>query len=307
MRLTILLSLILAAAFAASAQQTPEPEAKIEVRATHLVGPVHMLTATAEAGSGNLVFSAGPDGILLVDAFTPRWAAGIRAALDSVSTAPVRFIVNTHFHGDHIGGNTLFGHDATILSRPGVRARMMVEIHPPWSDRATPPRPPHAWPAVTYDSPVTLHFNGEEIRLIPFPRSHTDADTVVFFTGWRVLAIGDLMYILRGRLGPVSDDWSGGDMQSLERNLAALLPQLPADVKIVSGHGRVLTRDEFAAYHRIMARTLEVVRQRIAAEKNLEQIVAEGLPAELNGLGDWELASESWLRVAHESLTRAAK
>jgi len=296
----IALTFVLSVAATVATQEAPP----VVVDIKPVSGPVQMMTATAGVGSGNLVFSAGPDGVLLVDTFTVRWASSIRGALNRVTEKPVKFIVNTHFHGDHVGGNELFGRDATILARSGVRSRMMVEIHPPWSDHPTPPRPPHAWPVITFDEPASLHFNGEEIRLIPFPRSHTDSDTVVFFTGSKVLAIGDLMYVVDGQLGPVSDDWSGGDMQSLARNLALLIPLLPADVKIIPGHGRQFTLAELKAYRRIIDGTLKAVRQGLAGGATLEQIIAQGLPAELDGLGDWTLSSQSWLEVAYQSLTR---
>jgi glyoxylase-like metal-dependent hydrolase (beta-lactamase superfamily II) len=154
---------------------------------------------------------------------------------------------------------------------------------------------------------MSLFFNGEEIRLIPFPRSHTDGDTVVYFTTSRVLSMGDTIYLVRGNLGPASDDWSGGDLQSLERNLAALLPQMPADVKVIPGHGPVLSLADLQAYHQIIKTALDVVRTGIAQGKSLEKMVAEGLPASLPTSAVWKMNAQAFIETAHESLTRKPK
>ena len=297
---------VVCAALAAPAALRAQDVQDLNIQLAHtpLRGPVHMMTATERRGGGNLTFSAGPDGILLVDAFTRDWAAKLRPALDAVSTAPVKYIVNTHWHGDHIGGNHLLGADATVLARPQVKAKMVVEIHPPWSQRPTPPAPAHAWPDVTFEHPMSIHFNGEEIRLIPFPRSHTDGDTVVYFTQSKVLSMGDTIYTVRGNLGPASDDWSGGDLQSLARNLGALLPQIAEGAKVVPGHGPVLALSDLRAYHQIMLASLDTVRKGLAAGKSLETMVKEGLPQGLPTSALWKINPAPWIETAHESLMR---
>lgn len=297
-----ILCLVFLCCFLASAQNTDD----LHIRLSHeaLRGPVHRMVATERRGGGNLTFSAGPDGILLVDALTRQWAEKLRPALDDVSKARVKFIVNTHWHGDHVGGNSFFGETAVILASPQVLKKMSMQFQPPWADKPTPPALPHARPEITIDQPVSLHFNGEEVRLIPFPRSHTDGDTVVYFTGSRVVSMGDTIYLVNGILGPSSDGWSGGDLQSLARNLGALLAQIPEDAKVVPGHGPVLTIADLRAYHQIMQVSLETVRMGLAAGKSLEAMTREGLPANLPTSSVWKINSQAWIESAHESLTR---
>jgi len=281
----------------------------LNIRLTHqaLRGPVQVMTATERRGGGNLTFSAGPDGILLVDAFTQQWAEKLRPALDEVSKAPVKFLINTHWHGDHVGGNPFFGKDATVLARTNVRNKMTVEFHPPWTEKPTPAAPPHAWPQITFERPISIYFNGEEVRLIPFPRSHTDGDTVVYFTGSRVLSMGDTIYIVRGNLGPSSDDWSGGDLLSLERNLDELLPQIAEDAKVVPGHGPVLSLSDLRAYHQIMRAALDTVRQGLADKKSLAEMLRAGLPQGLPTSPLWKFEAQPWIETAYESLSRPAR
>ena len=269
----------------------------VEVSATPVNGTVHMLRANPAAG--NIGVSVGADGLLIVDDQFAPLADKIRAALTGLADGPLRFILNTHWHGDHTGGNATFGQRAPIIAHTNVRKRLMTEQN--IGGRAIPAAPPAAWPVVTFDESVSIHFNGEEIRVVHFPRGHTDGDSVVFFTGSNVVHMGD--HFFAGGF-PFVDLDSGGDVEQFTANIATVLDQLADDVQVIPGHGPLSSKDELRAYHRMLVETTDIVRQRIAAEQNLEQITQAGFPDEWK---DWQagmVSAERWIAIIHRSLTR---
>ena len=182
---------------------------RIEIKTTHVAGSIYML----EGAGGNIGVSVGPDGILLVDDQFAPLAEKIRNALKALGEGPLKFLVNTHFHGDHTGGNVVFGAEAHIISHANVRKRLQMK---------SPSK--EALPVVTFGDSLSIHFNGEEIRVMHFPNSHTDGDSVVFFTGSNVVHTGDLFF--SGRF-PYVDLDSGGDMEGLIKHITDLLTELP--------------------------------------------------------------------------------
>lgn len=269
----------------------------VEVSATPVNGTVHMLRANPAAG--NIGVSVGADGLLIVDDQFAPLADKIQAALTGLADGPLRFILNTHWHGDHTGGNATFGQRAPIIAHTNVRKRLMTEQNV--GGRAIPAAPPAAWPVVTFDESVSIHFNGEEIRVVHFPRGHTDGDSVVFFTGSNVVHMGD--HFFAGGF-PFVDLDSGGDVEQFTANIATVLDQLADDVQVIPGHGPLSSKDELRAYHRMLVETTDIVRQRIAAEQSLEQISQAGFPDEWK---DWQagmISAERWIAIIHRSLTR---
>ncbi len=269
----------------------------VEVSATPVSGTVHMLRANPAAG--NIGVSVGADGLLIVDDQFAPLADKIRAALTGLADGPLRFILNTHWHGDHTGGNATFGQQAPIIAHTNVRKRLMTEQN--IGGRAIPAAPPAAWPVVTFDESVSIHFNGEEIRIVHFPRGHTDGDSVVFFTGSNVVHMGD--HFFAGGF-PFVDLDSGGDVEQFTANIATVLDQLADDAHVIPGHGPLSSKDELRAYHRMLVETTDIVRQRIAAEQSLEQISQAGFPDEWK---DWQagmVSAERWIAIIHRSLTR---
>lgn len=269
----------------------------VEVSATPVNGAVHMLRANPAAG--NIGVSVGADGLLIVDDQFAPLADKIQAALSGLADGPLRFILNTHWHGDHTGGNATFGRQAPIIAHTNVRQRLMTEQNV--GGHAIPAAPPAAWPVVTFDESVSIHFNGEEIRVVHFPRGHTDGDSVVFFTGSNVVHLGD--HFFAGGF-PFVDLDSGGDVEQFTANIATVLDQLADDVQVIPGHGPLSSKDELRAYHRMLVETTDIVRQRIAAEQSLEQITQAGFPDEWK---DWQagmVSAERWIAIIHRSLTR---
>ncbi len=276
----------------ATAQQNFD---NVEIKATHVRGNIYMLNGTG----GNIGVSVGSDGVLIVDDKFAPLADKIRAALKEVGGGELKFILNTHWHGDHTGGNQVFGPEAPIIAHTNVRKRLATDQE--IFGRTVPAAPKEAWPVITFDYAVSVHFNGEEIKAIHFPHGHTDGDTVMFFTGSNVVHMGDDFF--SGRF-PFVDLGSGGDVEGLTKNVAAVIKKLPADVKIIPGHGPVSTLDDLKTYHRMLIETTNIVREAMGAGKSLEDIKAEGLPEEWSSWGSGFIPADRWLETIHRSLSR---
>jgi glyoxylase-like metal-dependent hydrolase (beta-lactamase superfamily II) len=180
----------------------------VEIKATQVRGNVYML----EGRGGNIGVSVGEDGILIVDDQYAPLSEKIRAALSKLNNGPLKFVLNTHWHGDHTGGNPFFGKEATIVAHASVRKRLMTEQRR--GERITPPLPKEGWPVITLESSLSLHFNGEEIKVMHFPRGHTDGDCVIFFVNANVVHMGDDFFVARF---PFVDLVSGGRRRGLDK------------------------------------------------------------------------------------------
>jgi glyoxylase-like metal-dependent hydrolase (beta-lactamase superfamily II) len=285
-------TLIFLAALPAVAQD--DRFANVEIKATHVAGNVHML----EGRGGNIGVSVGPDGILIVDDQFAPLADKIRAALGKLGEGKLRFVLNTHYHGDHTGGNPVFGPEAEIIAHHNVRKRL---IDPPERNgRRGEPMVPEGLPVITYGDALTVHFNGEEIEVIHFPHGHTDGDSVIFFKGSNVVHMGDDMFA--GQF-PFVDIDAGGDVKGLTANIAKVIERLPADVKLIPGHGPISTLDDLKSYHGMLVTTTEIVRKRMAEGQSLEQIQEAGLPEQWDSWGGGFINTDRWLATIHRSLS----
>ena len=157
-------------AFAATSVFAQQDFSKVEIKVQKVAGTVYMLTGAG----GNIGVSSGDDGIVIVDDQFAPLAPKIREALHGITAKPIKFILNTHYHGDHTGGNAIFGHDAPIVAHENVRTRLAAGATV--MGNATPPAPKDALPVITFNDRATLHVNGEDIRAVHFPHGHTDGD-----------------------------------------------------------------------------------------------------------------------------------
>jgi len=294
MRELLLIALVLLCAVAES--QAQDDFSKVEIKATKISGNVYML----EGSGGNIGVSVGPDGILIVDDQFAPLAEKIKTALKSLGEGKLKFILNTHWHGDHTGGNVVFGPEAPIIAQTNVRKRLATEQKSEFFKSTTPASPKEALPVITFDESLSVHFNGEEIRVIHFPQGHTDGDSVIFFTGSNVVHMGDDFFA--GRF-PFVDLESGGSVQGLAKNIGEIIPKLPAGVKLIPGHGPISTADDLTAYHRMLLETTDIVRKKMAAKKTLDEIKKEGLPDEWKSWGTGFVKTDQWIETVYRSLS----
>ena len=236
-----------------------------------LAGSVHLL----EGYECNNVASAGDDGIVLVDTCGAKVAGKLLAAAQSLSSKPLRFVINTHVHRDHTDGNALFQKLAPVIASSNVR-KWLISGNEVTKDK---PSLPEGLPVVTFEGEMTLHLNGEEIRLLKLPPAHTDGDVVVFFKKANVVAMGDVFMAMGdvSKAPPISfgDRHYGGGMLRLMETVEFLLPQIPADAKVVPGHGVVGSRADLAGGLDVMKQMKAIVENGVRAGKTLEQLQAE--------------------------------
>ena len=293
MKKFLLLTIVLLFAISAQAQTD---FSKVEIKATKVAGNVYML----QGSGGNIGVSVGDDGLLIVDDQFAPLADKIRAALKGLADKKLRFILNTHWHGDHTGGNVAFGPEATIIAQDNVRKRLATEQKSTVFNSTTPASPKEALPVITFNDSLSVHFNGEDIRAIHFPHGHTDGDSVIFFSASNVVHLGDDFFA--GRF-PFVDLESGGSVEGLVKNIGELIGKIPADAKLIPGHGPISTLDDLKSYHRMLQQTTEIVRGKIAAGKTLDQIKTEGLPAEWAPWGAGFIKTDRWVETIYKSLT----
>jgi glyoxylase-like metal-dependent hydrolase (beta-lactamase superfamily II) len=153
---------------------------------------------------------------------------------------------------------------------------------------------------ITFDQSLSVHFNGEDIRAIHFPHGHTDGDSVIFFSASNVVHLGDDFFA--GRF-PFVDLESGGSVEGLVKNIGELVNKIPADAKLIPGHGPISTLDDLKSYHRMLQQTTEIVRGKITAGKTLDQIKTEGLPDEWKPWGTGFIKTDRWVETIYKSLT----
>jgi len=247
---------------------------------------VHAVNGTVsylEGAGGNIGLCVGEDGLFVIDDQLSRSGEAVEAAITGFSDKPVRFLLNTHWHGDHTGNNARIAKGAPILAHSNVRRRLAgdAEIEGRKND---PPMEKAGLPVLTYEDTITLHLNGEEIVVLHFDAGHTDGDSVVLFTDSNVLHMGDLFF--SGRF-PFIDLDSGGSVEGYARAVGGILESLPADVKIIPGHGPLSTVKELRAFHTMLTVTSDRVRAALAEGKDAEAMKAEGLLDDYAEGWDW--------------------
>ena len=261
-------STILASA-AATGQQ--RDYSKVEIKVHNVGGTVYML----EGAGGNIAASIGEDGVVIVDDQFAPLADKIRAALRGVSDKPMRFIINTHYHFDHTGGNVPFHKEATIIAHDNVRKRLSnpaVLGNGGSMKMEQPADPREALPVVTFQHDVTVHLNGEDIQALHLPHGHTDGDSVVYFPKSKVVHMGD-NFVTYGF--PFVDLNGGGSVKGMIVGLEEVLTHLPTDVKVIPGHGPVSTLADVRAYIKLLKDTLAAVDKGVKAGKSLDQLKQE--------------------------------
>ncbi len=251
---------------------------------------------------GNIGVSAGSDGVILIDDQYAPLTPKIEAAVHELDPGAIRFVINTHWHGDHTGGNeNLAGKGALVVAHDGVRRRLSVDSFNEFFQRATPAAKPAAWPVITFNEEMSFHQNGEDIRIFHVPQAHTDGDVVVHFRKSNVMHLGDLYF---NGLYPFIDVDSGGSWSGLLGAIDRILETADEETRIIPGHGPMSRRGDLVAYRDMLAFTGDRMRTLILEGQSLEQIVAAAPFAEYDASWSWSfITSERYMQILHRAIT----
>ncbi|MHC4837475.1 MAG: MBL fold metallo-hydrolase [Planctomycetota bacterium] len=267
-----------------------DPFDAAEIEAQQVSGPVYMLTGFG----GNIGLVLAEDGPLMIDDQFAELEEKIRLAVEELAgTRDPRFLVNTHWHGDHVGSNAGFGATSTLVAHANVRKRMEEG-----NDR-TPPAPAVALPDLTYAEGLTVHLAGQEVELKHYPAAHTDGDTVVIFHQAKVVHMGDLMF---NGMFPFIDLASGGTVAGYVAALDGVLTDMPEDWKIIPGHGEVGSHADLKTLRDMITETSAIVLQRKADGMDRDACVEAGLPEEWDSWSWQFISTERWLGTLYDGL-----
>ena len=258
----------------AQAQGAPD-FSKVEIKANRVTDKFY--TLDGQGGTIGVLF--GPDGVFMVDTQFAPLSDKIVAAIKRLTPQPIRFVVNTHVHGDHTGGDENFGKlGATIISRDELRYRL---AHPNPNANGTPgvAMPAAGLPRMTYRDLLTMRMDGEEIQMIAIPRAHTDGDTMVYFPGLDVIMTGDFY---RSVQYPNVDRANGGSLQGLIDGLGAVIGHAGPNTKIIPGHGATVDRNAVVAPRDTAMMVRDRVARLIDQGKSEDEVVAAKVTADLD-------------------------
>jgi cyclase len=269
---------ILLMACSVSLAGTPQkpPQFEPDVKTVKLTDSLYIL----EGAGGNVAAFVWDDGVLLIDDKIAPASPKLKAAVAAITAKPIRFVINSHWHRDHSGGNEALAADgAVVVAHENVRKRMSVESFVAVFERKIPAAAPNALPIVTFTRDVTFHLGGEEIAVVHVASAHTDSDSFVRFSKANVLHLGDC-YL--NDSFPVVDSVNGGSFSGLVAAADTALGMIDAQTRIIPGHGATATGKELREWRDMVATIDDRVKKGAAAGKSLEQIKAER-PA-----GEWE-------------------
>lgn len=277
----------------AMAQQQP-----VSFQTQKLSETVHVLMG----GGGNIGISAGPDGIFIIDDNVAPLAPRVVEEIAKIQQGPVRFVVNTHWHFDHTGGNELLGEaGAVIVAHENVRKRMSVKqfLKTPNETMEQPASPAAALPVVTFTRDVTFHLNGEDMAATHVAHAHTDGDIVVYFKKSNVVHTGDT-YV--NTLFPFIDKSSGGSLIGLIAATEKLVADINDETKVIPGHGPVSNKREVRAYHAMLIAARDRIGKLVKEGRTVDQVVAAKPLAEYDKWGKGFISADNFVRTVYEEL-----
>lgn len=256
----------------------------VEIKASKLSDSVHMLTGAG----GNIGISAGDDGVLVIDDQFEELGPKIRDAIRAISDSDIRYLINTHYHGDHTGSNAWFkdNEDVTIFAHDNVRMRLISDNKVSGS----------ALPVVTYEQGVKFHFNGDVIHVIHTPASHTDGDSFVWFEQQNVIHAGDMLF---KDWFPYIDLDGGGTVEGYMGTLQAMIDASNEATQIIPGHGPLASRQDLKNSLNMIKATAQEIKARKDAGMSIEEVVAEGLDSEWASWSWNFINTERWIKTLY--------
>ncbi|HEY8520175.1 MAG TPA: MBL fold metallo-hydrolase [Gammaproteobacteria bacterium] len=282
---------------AALAQQ--QDLSAVQIQTEQVADGLYMLVGAG----GNIALSVGDDGALIVDTQFAPLTEKIQAAIRAAGGGDVAFVINTHWHGDHTGGNENFGKaGATIVGHANVRVRMSTEQFNATFNSTTPPSPAVALPVVVYPERTTLHWNGHTINIFHVPNAHTDGDSIVHFTDLNVFHMGDT-FVNGGY--PFVDVSSAGSVDGIIAAAEAVLARSDAGTRIIPGHGPLADREDLERFLEVVKAARDRIQSLIDQGRSVDEVVAAKPTAEWDAeWGAGFMNGETFTRLVYQSLSR---
>ena len=292
-RLLMSFALVFAVAPVAAAQVNYDT---VQVRTVKVGDGVYML----QGAGGNIGVSVGSDGVILIDDQFAPLSDKIKAAVAALG-GPIRFLLNTHWHGDHTGGNENFAKSGVVIvAHENVRRRLSVEQFIAAFNQRVPPSPTGALPVVTFTDAVTFYLNGDSINVFHVAPAHTDGDAIIWFRRANVIHMGDTFF--NGRY-PLVDLSSGGSIDGMVGAADRVLAVADANTKIIPGHGPLGDRAALQTYRTMLATIRDRIRQAVAAGRTLEQVQAAKPTAEFDAVwGNGRITPAQFVEIIYTDL-----
>ena len=290
--LPVIFSMLVTAAVA-------QEETKVEIVVTQIADHIYVLSGPG----GNIGLSVGEEAVFLIDDKYAPLIPAVKKGVATVTDRPVSLILNTHWHGDHTGGNEDFRNDgAIIISHDNVRKRMSTEQFRSVFNRTTPASPGAALPIVTFDDDLTMHINDDVIRVVHVPHAHTDGDTILKFKNANVIHTGDIVF---NGVYPFIDVDSGGSVLGIINGVELMLAMSDENTKFIPGHGSVTaTADDLRAYLSMLVTVRDRISQMIREGKTIEEVQASDASAEYDAEWTWNFINpELFKKLVYLSLS----
>lgn len=252
-----------------------------------------------EVDVNSIIVSIGPDGILLCDVGGESKGARVMATVRKLGGEKIDYIINTHWHVDHTGGNICFGKEALIIAHENVRKRLSEDKYLKFWNEEHPAFPEYALPDIVFTDRMTIHFNGEDIELIYLPGGHTDGDVVVYFRQSNILHIGDCLF---SNGFPAIDFEMGGSVEGFADNLKKIAPVMPSDVRIIAGHGPDYTIKRLKTYETMIRSSMNAVRDAMQKDMNVEAMQQANILEEWEDFGNGFFSCDEWINMIYQSL-----
>ena len=268
----------------------------VQIKTTNVRGNVYLL----EGRGGNIGVLDGKDGAVIIDDQFAPLTDKIKAAVTGISGNEIRFVINTHWHGDHVGGNENLAKDGnTIVAHENVRMRLSTEQYNALRDRTTPPSPEGAWPIITFSESINLHLNNENIQVVHKYKGHTDGDAIIKFEKANVIHAGD-SYVTYGF--PYIDVSAGGSMAGLIDNARLIVEMCDDNTIVIPGHGPLSKKEDVIWFQNRLESIREILTEGIAAGKTADDLINEEA---LKDFADWDggfIKSNNFILIVYEEL-----
>lgn len=263
----------------------------VEIKPTEIKPHIYML----EGSGGNIGILTGEDGIIMVDDQFAPLSEKIKTALSELSDQPVKYLLNTHWHGDHTGGNENFGNEgAIIVAQKNVRERLSTEQTNKAFNRTTPPSPEAAWPQITFGEDMTIHLNGESVMLVHVHNAHTDGDAFVYFMDSNVLHMGDCFFNERF---PYIDLGSGGSIDGAIKAVQTALMLSNHATVIIPGHGKLAHKADLLKYYTMLETMKDRVLDAMASGQSIDDMKAGNLDEGYESWGEGFITTERFIDI----------